>query len=83
MISCSAVHQKSIEIKAEPLAINSADDEINPPELDVVEPAIKRIPGARFVLLPASEKTNGHYTYFLDARWRQHLAAFMHELPPM
>src|SRR5581483_8635679 len=53
------------KIKAPLLAINSADDEVNPPELGVVEPAVKRIPGARFVLIPAGENTNGHYTYFL------------------
>jgi homoserine O-acetyltransferase len=70
------------KIKAKLLAINSADDEINPPELDVVEPAIRRIPGARFVLIPTSDKTNGHFTYFLGALWKQHLAEFMKELPP-
>ncbi|HMK81167.1 MAG TPA: alpha/beta fold hydrolase [Xanthobacteraceae bacterium] len=69
------------KIKAPLLAINSADDAINPPELGVVEPAIKRIPGARFVLIPASEKTNGHLTYFQGALWRQHLAEFMNALP--
>ena len=69
------------KIKAKLLAINSADDQINPAELGVVEPAIKRIPGARFVLIPASDKTNGHFTYFLAAFWKQHLADFMKELP--
>jgi homoserine O-acetyltransferase len=71
------------KIKARLLAINFADDEVNPPELGVVEPAIKRIPGARFVLVPASEQTHGHYTYNLAALWKQHLAGFMRELPPM
>ncbi len=71
------------KIKAKLLAINFADDEVNPPELGVVEPAIKRIPGARFVLVPASEQTHGHYTYNLAALWKQHLAGFMRELPPM
>jgi homoserine O-acetyltransferase len=70
------------KIKAKLLAINSADDQINPAELGVVEPAIKRIPGARFVLIPASDKTNGHFTYFLAVLWKQHLAEFMKELPP-
>lgn len=69
-------------IKARLLAINVADDEINPPELDVVEPAVRRIPEARFVLIPASEQTNGHATYLLAALWKQHLAEFMKELPP-
>ncbi len=70
------------KIKARLLAINSADDEVNPPDLHVVEPAVARIPGARFVLLPASEKTHGHLTYFQAALWKQHLADFMKELPP-
>jgi homoserine O-acetyltransferase len=70
------------KIKARLLAINSADDEINPPELGVVEPAIKRIKDARFVLIPASDKTNGHFTYFFAALWKQHLVDFMNELPP-
>jgi homoserine O-acetyltransferase len=70
------------KIKAKLLAINFADDEVNPPELGVVEHEIKRIPGARFVLVPASEATHGHYTYNLAALWKQHLAAFMRELPP-
>jgi homoserine O-acetyltransferase/O-succinyltransferase len=69
------------KIKARLLAINSADDEINPPELGVVEPAIKRIKDARFVLIPGSDKTNGHFTYFLAALWKRHLAEFMNELP--
>jgi homoserine O-acetyltransferase len=70
------------KIKAKLLAINFADDEVNPPELGVVEPAIRRIAGARFVLIPASDRTHGHYTYNLAATWKQHLADFMKELPP-
>jgi homoserine O-acetyltransferase len=70
------------KIKAKVLAINFADDEVNPPELGVVEPAIRRIPGARFVLVPASDRTHGHYTYNLAALWKQHLVDFMKELPP-
>jgi homoserine O-acetyltransferase len=70
------------KIKARLLAINFADDEVNPPELGVVEREIKRIPGALFVLVPASEHTHGHYTYNLAALWKQHLVDFMKELPP-
>jgi homoserine O-acetyltransferase/O-succinyltransferase len=70
------------KIEARLLAINFADDEVNPPELGVVEPAIRRIAGARFVLVPASDKTHGHYTYNLVALWKQHLVEFLNELPP-
>ena len=69
------------KIKARLMAINFADDEVNPPELHVVEPAIAKIPNARFVLIPASEKTHGHYTYMLGAVWKSHLAEFMKTLP--
>lgn len=48
------------KITAKLLAINFADDAVNPPELGVVEPAIRQIPGARFVLVPASAETHGH-----------------------
>jgi len=68
------------KIRAPLLAINFADDEINPPELGVVEPAIAKIPTAKYVLVPAGPETHGHYTYFRAAVWKSHLAAFMKNL---
>jgi homoserine O-acetyltransferase len=68
------------KIRAPLLAINFADDAINPPELGVVEPAIARIPTAKYVLIPAGRETHGHYTYFRAAIWKSHLAAFMKSL---
>jgi homoserine O-acetyltransferase len=65
------------KIKAPLLAINFADDEINPPELGVVEPAIDKIAHARYVLVPAGPDTRGHYTYQIPAMWKTHLASFM------
>ena len=67
------------KITAKLLAINFADDAVNPPELGVVEPAIRSIPGARFVLVPASAETHGHFTHLQAAIWKPHLAAFMAE----
>jgi homoserine O-acetyltransferase len=49
-------------IEATLLAINSADDERNPPETGVTEAAIKRIKNARIYLIPASTETRGHQT---------------------
>lgn len=69
------------KIRARLLAINFADDEVNPPELRTLEPAIAKIPGAQYVLVPASEKTHGHFTYNLAATWKAHLAVFMQALP--
>jgi homoserine O-acetyltransferase len=49
-------------ITAALLTINSADDERNPPELGILEPAIKRIRNARYYLVPAGPDTRGHGT---------------------
>jgi homoserine O-acetyltransferase len=68
------------KITAKLLTINFADDAVNPPELGVVEPAIRQIPGARFVLVPASGETHGHFTHLRAAIWKPHLAAFLKEL---
>jgi homoserine O-acetyltransferase len=68
------------KIRAPLLAINFADDAINPPELGVVEPAIARIPSAKLVLIPAGPETHGHYTYFRAAIWKRYLTEFMKSL---
>ncbi len=65
------------KITARLLAINSADDQVNPPELHTTEPAIARIPGARFALIPATPATHGHLTYEQAALWKNELAAVM------
>jgi homoserine O-acetyltransferase len=67
------------KITASVLAINSADDERNPPETGLTEAAIKRIPHARLYLIPASPETRGHGTVG-DARfYSAELAKFMAE----
>ena len=68
------------KITARLLAINFADDEVNPPELGVVEPTIRQIKGAQFVLVPAGAETHGHFTHLRAAIWKPYLAAFMKEL---
>ena len=46
-------------IKAPLVAINSADDLINPPELGIIEREIKRIKRGRYILIPISSETRG------------------------
>jgi homoserine O-acetyltransferase len=65
------------KITARLLAINFADDEVNPPELGVVEPAIGTIKGAKFVLVPAGPETHGHFTHLRAAIWKPYLAEFL------
>jgi homoserine O-acetyltransferase/O-succinyltransferase len=66
-------------IKAPLVAINSADDQVNPPELGIVEREIKRVKRGRFVLIPISDRTRGHGTHSLPALWQEHLAALLEE----
>ena len=60
-------------IKAPLMAVNSADDVINPPELGVMEREVKRVKRGRFILIPISDQTRGHGTHTLPAIWQQHL----------
>lgn len=50
------------KIQATVLAINSADDERNPPETGIMLDALKRIKNARLYLIVASDETSGHLT---------------------
>jgi homoserine O-acetyltransferase/O-succinyltransferase len=68
-------------IRARLVAINSADDERNPPELGILEREIKRVKNGRYVLIPASEKTRGHLTTGNAALWKQHLAELLKDAP--
>jgi homoserine O-acetyltransferase/O-succinyltransferase len=68
------------KIEAAVLAINSADDERNPPETGVMDRAIKRLRNGGYYLIPASDQTAGHGTT-ASAKWyAQRLGAFMQEL---
>jgi homoserine O-acetyltransferase len=67
-------------IRARVLAINSADDLVNPPELGLMEKLIARVPHAKYVLLPITDQTRGHGTHTAAAIWKPHLAAFLAEL---
>jgi homoserine O-acetyltransferase len=63
------------------LAINTADDEVNPPELRVVEPLIAQVPHAQFVLIPTGPETHGHSTHSWPAVWQRYLREFLATLP--
>ena len=61
------------KIRAPLLAINSADDLINPPELGILEQEIKRVPHGRAIVIPLSDQTRGHQTHSLPAIWKGEL----------
>jgi homoserine O-acetyltransferase/O-succinyltransferase len=68
------------KIKAKLLAINFGDDGTNAPELGTLEAGVKRIKDARYVIVPASKDTHGHFTHLRAKFWASHLAEFMKEL---
>jgi homoserine O-acetyltransferase len=68
------------KITAPLLAINSADDFVNPPELPMMTALIKNVKRGSFVLVPISDATRGHGTHTLPAVWGTHLAAFLAEV---
>lgn len=68
-------------IRAGVLAINFADDEINPPELGAFEPLVARVPHGRAVMVPASARTRGHGTHSWPVIWKSELVAFLRTLP--
>jgi homoserine O-acetyltransferase len=65
------------KIRAPLLAINSADDLINPPELGILEREIKRVPHGRTVVIPFSDKTRGHGSHTLASLWKDELVKLL------
>jgi homoserine O-acetyltransferase len=67
------------KIRAPLLAINSADDLINPPELGILEREIKRVAHGRAIVIPLSDKTRGHGSHTIAALWRDQLERLLKE----
>jgi homoserine O-acetyltransferase len=61
------------QIRAPLVAINFADDLINPPELGILEREIKRVPKGRAITVPLSAQTRGHGTHTVGAVWQRYL----------
>jgi homoserine O-acetyltransferase len=56
------------------MAVNSADDQINPPELKIIDRDIQRVKNGQYVLLPITDQTRGHGTHSWPAIWGDHLS---------
>jgi homoserine O-acetyltransferase/O-succinyltransferase len=67
------------KIHAPLLAVNSADDLINPPELGILEREIKRVPHGRAIVIPVSDKTRGHGSHTVAALWKDQLEKLLAE----
>jgi homoserine O-acetyltransferase len=67
------------KIRAPLVAINFADDLINPPELGILEREIKRVLRGRAIVIPLSEKTRGHGSHTFAALWKDQLLSLLKE----
>lgn len=70
------------KIRALLLALNSADDLINPPELGILEREIKRVPHGRAVVIPFSDKTRGHGSHTVATLWKDQLQDLLKRSAP-
>jgi homoserine O-acetyltransferase len=70
-------------ITAPVLAINSADDQVNPPELGLMERLMPRVARGRYVLLPITPQTRGHGTHTVAAVWKAPFSRFLATLPAL
>jgi homoserine O-acetyltransferase len=70
------------KIRAPLTAINSADDQVNPPELGILEREIRRVRRGRHVIIPISDETRGHGTHSRPALWKQHLEELLARSQP-
>lgn len=64
-------------IRVPVLHVNSEDDEVNPPELRMAERLDARMPFAKFVMIPVSDRTRGHGTHSQPAIWGDLLRDFL------
>ena len=68
-------------IAAPLLAINSADDERNPPETGIMAREITAVRNGSLYLIPASAQTRGHGTTGLARFWAARLGDFLQGVP--
>ncbi|KAH8814893.1 Alpha/Beta hydrolase protein [Xylogone sp. PMI_703] len=67
------------KIKVPLLAINSADDQVNPPELGILEEGIKKVAKGRAIVLPISDDTRGHGSHTYAHLWKDELKGLLEQ----
>lgn len=67
------------KIQAPLVAVNSADDLINPPELGILQREIKRVPHGRAVVIPFGPETRGHGSHTVAKLWKGELEKLLAE----
>lgn len=62
------------------LAVNSADDQINPPELGLMEQLMPKVAGGTYYLVPISPASRGHSSHTWAVLWKPQMAEFLARL---
>jgi homoserine O-acetyltransferase len=70
------------KIRAPLLAVNSADDLVNPPELGILQSEIKRVPHGRAIVVPFSDQTRGHGSHTIAKLWKADLEQLLRDSAP-
>ncbi|HUQ09841.1 MAG TPA: alpha/beta fold hydrolase [Steroidobacteraceae bacterium] len=70
------------KIRVPLLAINSADDLINPPELGILESEIRRVPRGEAIVIPLSPETRGHGSHTIAKLWKADLEKLLARTAP-
>ena len=65
------------KIKARVFAVNFADDMVNANELGQMDRAVAKIPNVRAVVVPASDRTHGHFSSRYPELWKQYLVELL------
>ncbi len=67
------------KIKAPLLAINSADDLINPPDQGILEREVQRVAKGKAILIPESDQTVGHGSHTKAVLWKSEMVEFLRQ----
>jgi homoserine O-acetyltransferase len=70
------------DIRAPLVAVNSADDLINPPDQGLLEREIGRVAHGRAVIIPEGPDTDGHGTHTIAKVWKGELERLLRETEP-
>lgn len=52
-------------------------DQVNPPELKILETEVEKIPNGRAIVLPITDKTVGHGTHTVAECWKEYLTELL------
>jgi homoserine O-acetyltransferase len=67
------------KIRVKLIAVNTADDIINPPELGILEREIRRVKDGEAVVIPLSPQTRGHGSHTIATLWKPYLEELLEE----